>query len=170
VTYALAAELRSGRPPGAALAAAAAAGGPLAGPLAEAAAAAAAGAAASDELRRLARHPGCSGLSALAAAWEVTERVGGPIADVLDRLGESLDAEAEADRAIAAILAGPRATMLLLAVLPAFGVVLGQSIGAAPVALLLHRPLGWGLLAAAAVLDVAGLVWIERLARRVTRP
>jgi tight adherence protein B len=170
VTFALAAELRAGHPPAAALEAAAGAGGPLAPRLREAASAARGGASAGDELARLAALPGGHALRAVAAAWEVTEQVGGAVADVLVRLGESLDAEAEAERALAATLAGPRSTMLLLAVLPAFGVMLGESIGAHPLALLLHQPLGWGLSAAALLLDAAGLAWTGWLTRSASRP
>jgi Flp pilus assembly protein TadB len=33
--------------------------------------------------------------------------------------------------------------------------------------LLLHRPVGWALLAGAALLELAGLVWSRRLVRSV---
>ena len=53
--------------------------------------------------------------------------------------------------------------MLVLALLPLFGVALGATIGADPLHLLLHERLGWGLLTAAAVLDAVGLFWVSRL-------
>ncbi len=169
VVFALAAELRAGRPPAAALAVAAGAGGPLAGPLGESAAAVGAGAVASAELRRLAEIPGCGAFAAVAAAWEVTEQVGGPVADVLDRVGHALDDDDQHARSVAALLAGPRATMMMLAVLPLAGIALAQSLGAQPLRLLLHQPVGWGLLAAATGLDLLGLAgatWLTRTALR----
>jgi tight adherence protein B len=59
--------------------------------------------------------------------------------------------------------------MMLLATLPALGLALGQGIGAHPLQLLLHRPLGWALLAAAAVLDLLGVVVTQSIARRALR-
>jgi tight adherence protein B len=169
LAYALAAELRAGRPPGAALAVVAEAGGPLAAPLREVAAVTQAGVPVAAELRRLAEVPGAEALQALAVVWEVTEEHGGPVAEVLDRLGEALDAEAAARRSLQAALAGPRATMLLLLALPCLGIALGESTGAHPLSLLVHRPLGWTLLAAAVVLDAIGAAWTRRLLRGAMR-
>jgi len=165
VVYALAAELRSGRPPAQALAAVAEVAGPLALPLQEAAAAARAGADAADELDVLAGTPGCAALRGVAAAWRVTQDAGGPVADVLDRLGRALDASVERRLALEAALAAPRATAALLAALPLLGVALGESAGAHPLTLLLHRALGWALLAGAVLLDAVGVLWVSRLAR-----
>jgi tight adherence protein B len=168
LVFALAAELRAGHPPRLALAAAAASSGALERPLA-AATTASSGLATVDELRRVASLPGCRGLDAVAAAWEVTDRVGGPVADVLDRLGAAFDAEIASRETLDAILAGPRATMTLLAALPVVGVALGESIGAHPVRLLLHQPLGWALLGGAVAMDLAGVAWVAALSRRALR-
>ena len=167
--FALAAELRAGQPPGRALALVAAQSGVLAPSLGAAAAAVAAGAAAGEELRRIAAQPGCAGFRGVAAAWDVTSSLGGPVADVLDRLGEVLDAEQHARAALAASMAGSRVTMLLLATLPAFGLALGQALGAHPVHLLVHRPIGWLLLTAAAVLDGVGVLWTGVIIRKALR-
>lgn len=167
--FALAAELRAGRPPGRALALVAASTALLHQPLADAAGAVDAGARPCDELARVATVPGCAGMHAVAAAWAVTESAGGAVADVLDRLGDVLEAERQARDALDAALAGPRATMLLLAGLPALGLALGQSLGAHPVGLLVHRPLGWALLAVGGVLDGVGIAWTRLLIRRALR-
>jgi tight adherence protein B len=169
VVFALAAELRAGRPPGRALALVAASSTSLRPLLADAAAAVEAGARPGEELAILAHVPGCSGLSPVAGAWTVTESAGGAVADVLDRLGEVLEAERQARDALDAALAGPRATMLLLAGLPVLGLVLGESLGAHPVGLLVHRPLGWALLAAGAMLDGVGVLRTRLLVRRALR-
>jgi tight adherence protein B len=167
--FALAAELRAGRPPGLALTLVSANDGVLSEPLLTAAAAVVAGGSAADELLRVAEVPGCAGFRGVAAAWRVTEDSGGAVADVLDRLGEVLDAEEAARAALSAALAGPRATMLLLAGLPLIGLALGQSLGAQPLRLLVHRPLGWALLAGAGVFDAIGVGWTRLLVRRALR-
>jgi tight adherence protein B len=169
VVFALAGELRAGRPPGRALALVAASSALLRPVLADAGAGVEAGARPGDELARVAALPGCGGLGAVAAAWTVTESAGGAVADVLDRLAEVLEAERQAHDALDAALAGPRATMMLLAGLPVLGLVLGQSLGAHPVGLLLHRPLGWALLAVGALLDAVGVAWTRLLVRRALR-
>ena len=166
---ALAAEMRAGRPPSRALALVAASAAELREPLHRASVAVDAGASAAAELRHVASLPGCAGLRNVAAAWEVTEEAGGPVADVLDRLGDVLDADAQTRAALAAALAAPRATIVLLAALPVVGVALGESLGARPLHLLLHRPLGWALLSAAVALDLIGVSWTGLLVRRALR-
>jgi tight adherence protein B len=113
--------------------------------------------------------PGCTGLLAVAAAWEVTEAAGGAVADVLDRLGDVLESERQAREALDAALAAPRATMALLAGLPMLGILLGQSLGAQPLHLLLRQPVGWALLAIGATLDTLGVLWTKVLVRRALR-
>ena len=114
VVFALAAELQAGRTPAAALESAAASTGALRQPLGAAARAVRAGAPAAEPLRVVAGLPGCEALAAVAAAWQVTEQAGGAVADVLDRLGQTLDADAVDRRSFEAVLAGPRASMALL--------------------------------------------------------
>lgn len=169
VVFALAAELRAGRPPGRALALVADTAPSLRAALVEAAAAVEAGAPPSAELQRVGELQGCDGLQGVAAAWAVTESAGGAVADVLDRLGEVLEADRQARAALDAALAAPRATMALLAALPVLGVVLGQSLGARPLHLLTHQPLGWGLLAVGVTLDSLGVIWTRLLVRRALR-
>ena len=167
--FAFAAELRAGRPPGRALALVAACTGCLREDLTRAATAVEAGASASAELREVALTPGCDGLAAVAAAWEVTESAGGAVADVLERLGDVLDVERQNRAALDAALAAPRATMVLLAALPIFGLALGQSLGAHPLDVLLHRPLGWAMVTLGAGLDAVGVAWTRLLVRRALR-
>jgi tight adherence protein B len=170
LAFALAAELRAGAPPGAALEHAAAAVGPLAAAVAAAGRAVARGAPLSSELGMVADAYRSERLRGLAAAWSAAAEAGGRSAGVLERLGAGYDAHDEASQELAALVAGPRATMALLAGLPAAGLALGQSIGARPVHLLLHRPLGWALLGSAAVLDGAGLAWARRITARAVHP
>jgi tight adherence protein B len=169
LVFALAAELRAGRPPAEALRAAGRCVAPLSTEIEQAAAEVLAAGDAAGVLERLARVPGCGALRAVAAAWSVTERAGGPVADVLDRLGESLDATADVERTMQAALAGPRSTVVLLAFLPLLGIALGQSIGANPLTLLLHRPVGWALSGVAMLLELAGVMWTRTIVGRVAK-
>jgi tight adherence protein B len=82
---------------------------------------------------------------------------------------ERIEADARAaDRAAAsaaAQAAGAQATALLLAGLPIGGIGLGAAIGADPVRVLFHTPIGAACAIGAAVLQSAGLLWAERLTR-----
>jgi tight adherence protein B len=169
VTVGLAGELRAGRTSAQALAAVAPWSGPLESPLSSAAFAVAAGGSAADGLLLAAALPGADPLRQVAAAWRVTEATGGRLAGVLDRLAEALDAELELRQELESALAGPRATVVLLAGLPVMGLALGQAVGAHPLHLLLYRPLGWGLLASAALLDTAGVIVMVRITRWAIR-
>lgn len=169
ITFALAAELRAGRTPAEALAAAAPVAGPLSVSLQAARAAVLAGASAATELGRAAAVPGAERIRYVAAAWQVTETAGGRIAQVLERLGDAMDGDDQLRRELDAALAGPRATVVLLAALPGFGVGLGQLMGARPVEVLTHRPVGWGLLGIAAGLDALGVWVIRRLTAAAAR-
>ncbi len=105
-------------------------------------------------------------LRALAACWTVCSTSGSGLACAVDRLGEGLRAEQERRRAVEAELAGPRATAVLLAVLPGAGFLLATGLGADPVAVLFGTPLGLVCLAAGLVLDGLGLLWTSRLVAR----
>jgi tight adherence protein B len=170
ITFALAGELRAGRTPAQALSAVAAVAGPLRPAVEAAGVAVAVGASAADELARAAELPGAERLRYVAAAWAVAESAGGRVAVVLERLSDAMDSDEELRQELDAAMAGPRATMVLLAGLPALGLVLGQGVGAHPLQLLLHRPLGWALLAAAGFLDALGVVVTRLIARSAMRP
>jgi tight adherence protein B len=165
LTFALAAELRAGRTAKEALGAAAGTLGPLAPVLVAAAGALDVGGSAATELDVAACLPGAERLRSVAAAWRVTEEAGGRVALVLERMGEAMDRDDEIRRELDAALAAPRATMMLLAGLPALGLGLGEAIGADPVHLLVYRPVGWALLTGALVLDGLGIL----VSRRITK-
>jgi tight adherence protein B len=170
ITFALAGELRAGRTPAQALAAVAGLAGPLRAALEAACAAVAVGADPAAELERAALLPGAERLRYVAAAWAVAASAGGRVAVVLERLSEAMDSDDELRQELESAMAGPRATMVLLAGLPLLGLLLGQSVGAHPVRFLIDRPLGWGLLAVAALLDGLGVLVTRAIARRALRP
>ncbi|MFW5415540.1 type II secretion system F family protein [Nocardiopsis sp. CNT-189] len=162
-----AAELRSGRPPGPALASAAAEAEAVgAAGMGAVAAAGRSGADPGGALRRAAAAPGCAGMARLAVCWAVAARSGAGLAGVAERLAAALDLEEGRRRELSAQLAGPRTTALLLAVLPAAGLGMAGAMGGGPVAFLFTTPAGLGCLAAGAALDAAGLYWVHRMVRR----
>jgi tight adherence protein B len=161
--YALAAELRVGRSIASAVAAAAGCGGPLEPSLTRLARSVERGADMADELTALATQPGVERFEAVAAAWRATSPLGASMSGVLERLGEGYEHDDAADDELRAALAGPRSTVVMLTCLPIMGIALGQSVGAHPTRLLLHRPLGWALISGAIVLDAAGVLWSRRI-------
>jgi tight adherence protein B len=164
----LAAELRAGRTAAEALGAAAGvAVGPSQVVLQSGAASAALG---GDVAGALAAVPSGSAvggvLRSLAACWSVCSATGSGLAAAVDRLEEGLRADEVLRQALAAELAGPRATAGLLAVLPVVGLVLAGALGADPLHVLLHTPLGLVCLVAGIGLDALGVLWTQRLVRR----
>ncbi|AEW95227.1 MULTISPECIES: type II secretion system F family protein [Streptomycetaceae] len=166
----VAGDLRAGRPPDAALADAVersralgpAASGGWVTPLL---AAARFGGDVAGALRTASRQPGAQGLAAVAACWEVAVDGGAGLADGLDRLAAALRAELDQHEDLRAQLAGPRATAVLLALLPALGLGLGWAMGADPFGVLLRTPPGLGCLAVGGALEWAGLAWTARIVR-----
>ncbi|MCV7230455.1 type II secretion system F family protein [Mycolicibacterium komossense] len=65
-------------------------------------------------------------------------------------------------------MAGARATAVILAALPVLGVMLGEFIGAAPVAFLTGGGFGGALLVIGVALLCAGLWWADRITDRLT--
>ncbi|WP_426563886.1 type II secretion system F family protein [Angustibacter sp. McL0619] len=106
---------------------------------------------------------------AAAAGWRLAERTGAPLSDVLDGVAGALRDESALAADVEAALAGPRATVRLLMVLPVGAVLLGQLIGADPVRVLTTT--GPGRVCALAGLLLLGLGrwWMAHLVRRVGR-
>ena len=102
----------------------------------------------------------------IGLAWQLGADTGMALAGVLDRVAADLHAEQEHRRTVEAVLAGPRASALMLAGLPLIGIVLGGAMGARPLAVLTSSIGGQLLCLVGVLLDVAGLVWMRRLLRR----
>lgn len=159
----LAAELVSGRPPDIALAEAAEAW-PAFRLVADASRL---GGDVPAALREVGATPGASGLRLLAGAWAVSQRTGGGLAAATRRVAESVGREQATRRVVAGELASARATARLMAGLPLMALLMGSGAGADPWTILLATPLGLGCLAGGTVLELAGLWWIELIAREV---
>ncbi|WP_055487720.1 type II secretion system F family protein [Streptomyces sp. WMMB 322] len=120
-------------------------------------------------LREAARTPGAEGLRGVAACWQVAVEGGAGLATGLDKVGDALRAEREQCEELRALLAGPRSTAVVLALLPVFGLLLGTAMGAAPVRVLLHSTAGLLCLAVGGLLEWAGIAWVARLVRTAER-
>lgn len=105
-------------------------------------------------------------LRPLAIGATMAERHGVPLGAVLAGVLADVRDEQEVQRAVQAALVGPRMSMVLLALLPAFGLALGTGMGADPARVLLHTPFGAVALLVGAALDAAGVVWVLRLTVR----
>ncbi|GAA0793685.1 type II secretion system F family protein [Spirilliplanes yamanashiensis] len=99
------------------------------------------------------------------AVWHLAEQTGAPAADLVERIEADARAADRARATAAAQGAGAQATAVLLAALPLGGIVLGYLIGADPLAVLLHTPIGAACALGALGLQTAGLAWSDRLAR-----
>jgi tight adherence protein B len=106
-------------------------------------------------------------LLSLAALWQVCEGSGGALAAALDRLVDSARQGARTRREIKAQLAGPRATMKVLAALPVVGVGMGFLMGANPLTFLLGSVWGWACLVVAMLLEAGGVAWTRKLVRGI---
>ena len=99
----------------------------------------------------------------LRAAWQVADTTGAACADILDRLDADLRARLRRDARAAVQVSGSRATTVLLAALPAAGLLLGSALGADVLAVLFHTPVGAVCALAAVALQLLGLAWSRRL-------
>ncbi|WP_030678780.1 type II secretion system F family protein [Streptomyces rimosus] len=160
---AVAGELRGGRQPGQALVEAGAAGFGEAGTAVVAAARF--GGDVPRALRAAARLPGAEGLAGVAACWQVAVDGGAGLAAGLERIASGLRARRDQRDDLRAQLAGPRATALMLALLPVGGLAMGSALGADPLTVLLHTPAGWACLLVGGLLEWCGVVWTARIIR-----
>jgi Flp pilus assembly protein TadB len=133
--------------------------------LAAAAADLRAGLPASTALAGLAGPAGDPLRSRAGAAVVLAERTGAPLADVLERIEADARGADRARATAAAQTAGARATAWLLAGLPLGGIGVGYAIGADPLAVLLHTPIGAACAAGAVGLQLVGLAWTGRIIR-----
>lgn len=98
----------------------------------------------------------------LAVAWHLAEQSGAPISAVLERIAAALASLERLGQRRSVLLAGPRATIRLVAALPAVALFFGAILGFDPIPVLLS-PAGAVLAVFGAVLLFAGVRWANRL-------
>jgi tight adherence protein B len=102
----------------------------------------------------------------LAVYWELAAEHGLAISTLMRAAALDIAERQRYSSRVDAGMAGARATATILAGLPLLGVVMGELIGAAPVAFLLGSAGGWFLLVGS-VLVCAGLLWADRITDRL---
>lgn len=109
-------------------------------------------------------------LALVAAAWRLSETTGAPLASAVDRAVRGLlDARSRRGK-VAVAVAGPRATVTVLTLLPLTGPVFGLACGIDPVALYLGSPMATACAVLGLALVWTGRVWCTRMVRRAVRP
>lgn len=103
----------------------------------------------------------------IGVAWEIAHRYGVPIRDLLESVRSDVSVRRSFAARTDAGLAGPRATAAVLALLPLLGIVLGQAVGARPLAVLCGGGIGGILLTVGTGLGATGLWWSLRIADHV---
>ena len=108
-------------------------------------------------------------LALVAAAWRLSETTGAPLASAVDRAVRGLlDARARRGK-VAVAVAGPRATVTVLTLLPLTGPLFGLACGIDPATLYLGSPIATACAALGLVLVWTGRVWCTRMVRRAVR-
>ncbi len=103
----------------------------------------------------------------LAVCWQLAAEHGLAISVLMRAAQRDIVERQRFTARVEAGLAGARATAVILAALPVVGVLLGQLIGARPVAFLLGGGVGGWLLVVGVALVCVGLVWADRLTDRM---
>lgn len=108
-------------------------------------------------------------LSRIADAWQVADRHGLALAELLAASRQDLLGRKRFQARTEAALAGARATAAVLSYLPLLGIALGQLMGAAPVKVLLLSPPGTVLLPLGTAFACTGLLWTDAITRKALR-
>jgi tight adherence protein B len=103
-------------------------------------------------------------------AWGLAQRHGLPLADVLESVVRDLDQRARFARQVRARMAGPRASAMVLALLPLVGVALGEAMDARPLHVLGSTFAGQVMLVLGVALVCAGVAWSARLTHQAVLP
>jgi tight adherence protein B len=106
---------------------------------------------------------GSTALAGLAACWRAAEQSGARLAGGLEQVAATARAEEALARDLRTELAAPIATAKVLLLLPVAGLILGELLGARPVAWLLGSPAGLLCALLGLLLIAAGRVWSMRI-------
>ena len=106
-------------------------------------------------------------LTRVAKAWQLAQRHGLPLADVLDAVRRDLEQRARFARQVLARMTGPKSSAAALSLLPVLGIGMGEAIGASPLRMLSSTSLGQVLLLAGVTLLCTGVLWSGRITSQV---
>ncbi len=109
---------------------------------------------------------GAEELELVGAAWTLADVSGVALADAVDLAGRLLRESRSRQARLDVLLAGPRATMALLTMLPLAGPAVGLLFGIAPLRLYAGSPLSLLSAACGIALLVVGRLWCRALLRR----
>ena len=116
-------------------------------------------------LARMAQSTGDADVAALASAMRIQQRFGGSMGAVLDLIAEHAQGRALMQQELRSELAGTRmATVVVACAMPA---IFAFMFATNPAFSLFYRenPLGWAVLAGAALMEVAGIAACRRITR-----
>jgi hypothetical protein len=117
-----------------------------------------------------AQRSGSAELALVAAAWRLSETTGAPLASAVERAVRALlDARARRGK-VAVAVAGPRATVMVLTLLPLTGPLFGLACGIDPATLYLGSPMSTGCVVLGLVLVWSGRFWCTRMVGQAVRP
>ncbi|MEP7369528.1 MAG: type II secretion system F family protein [Dermatophilaceae bacterium] len=119
--------------------------------------------------REAAGAAGSAELLLLAQAWSLTEDMGAPLAQAVRTAAGLIEARIAQERRLTAALAGARATVNVLTVLPLGGPLVALFLGIGPGELYGGSPLTGGSLALGLVLAGLGRLWVRRMLAAVAR-
>jgi Type II secretion system (T2SS), protein F len=105
-------------------------------------------------------------ISFVASAWALSEQHGAPLAFAVERAAAGLREARARQRKVRVAVAGPRATVAVLTVLPLTGPAFGVACGIDPATLYLGSPLAAVSAALGVALIVVGRLWCGRMIRR----
>ncbi|OBG95650.1 hypothetical protein A5697_23800 [Mycobacterium sp. E3251] len=103
----------------------------------------------------------------LALCWQLASDHGLAIATLMRAAQRDIAERQRFSARVTSNMAGARATAVILAGLPVLGVLLGQLIGARPLAFLLGGHAGGWLLVVGSTLACGGLLWADRITDRL---
>jgi tight adherence protein B len=104
----------------------------------------------------------------LAVCWQLAADHGLAMSTLMQAAQRDIAERQRFSGYVRSAMAGARATAAILASLPVLSVLLGQLIGAGPVAFLLGGRAGGWLLVVGLTLVCGGLLWSDRITDRVT--
>ena len=102
----------------------------------------------------------------VASAWALSERHGAPLAVAVERAAAALREAQARQRKVRVAVAGPRATVTVLTVLPLTGPAFGLACGIDPSTLYLGSHIGAVSAALGVGLIVVGRLWCRRMIRK----